>query len=217
MKNIITGLVLVFSILAFATSVSADCIGEYGQYGQPCPSYGIVVDKLVGKPGTSTDSNSYQYVDNLTTSDPRFIPDQVVFFKVKVKNTSTTKLTNVEVKDVVPSYLDPLEGPGSFNSTSREITFNAGDFNVDEEKTYIFKMKVLPQGSLPADKGLFCVTNFVKASTSNAYDDDTSQLCIEKQVTAAQAVPSAGPEFGILLMGGELALLGAGLYLKRKV
>src|SRR3989338_6907440 len=88
--------------------VYADCVGQYGQYGQPCPSYAIVVDKMVGLPGTSNDANSYQYVDNLNTSDSRFKPDQVVFFKVKVKNTSTAKLTSVEVKDAIPSYLEAL-------------------------------------------------------------------------------------------------------------
>ena len=215
MKKITTLFVLVFSIFIFASSVSAECVGQYSQYA-PCPSYAINIDKTVGIPGTSPDANSYQYVDNLTTSDPRFAPDQVVFFKAKVKNTSNIKLTNVEVKDVIPSYLEPLEGPGSFNSTSREITFNAGDFEVNEEKTYTFKMKVLPQNSLPADKGLFCVTNLVKAATSNAYDDDTAQLCIEKQVTA-ETVPSAGPEYGTILFAFEIALMGTGIYLKRKV
>ncbi len=197
--------------------VKADCVGQYGQYGQPCPSYAIVVDKMVGKPGTSNDSTVYEYVDNLSVSDPRFKPDQVVFFKIKVKNTSTTKLVGMEVKDTIPSYLDPLEGPGTYNSTTREITWNAGDFEVDQEKVFYLKMKVLPQANLPADKGLFCVTNFVKANSSNAYDDDTSQLCIEKQVTPGKTVPSAGPEMGILLFSGELALLGVGIYFKRKI
>ncbi|KKQ25969.1 MAG: hypothetical protein US40_C0004G0004 [Candidatus Roizmanbacteria bacterium GW2011_GWC2_37_13] len=196
--------------------VYADCVGQYGQYGQPCPSYAIVIDKMVGKPGTSNDANIYEYVDNLSVSDPRFKPDQVVFFKVKIKNTSTTKLVGMEVKDTVPSYLDPLEGPGSYNANTREITWNAGDFEVDQEKVFYLKMKVLPQANLPADKGLFCVTNFVKANSSNAYDDDTSQLCIEKQVTAASKVPASGPEFGLLLLAGNILGAGIGLKLRKK-
>lgn len=202
--------------LMIAKTTFADCVGQYGQYGQPCPSYAIVVDKMVGKPGTSQDANSYQYVDNLSVSDPRFSPDQVVFFKIKIKNTSTTKLVGMEVKDTVPSYLDPMEGPGSYNSTNREITWNAGDFEVDQEKVFYMKMKVLPQANLPADKGLFCVTNFVKATSSNAYDDDTAQLCIEKQVAAGKTVPSAGPEFGILLLAGNILGAGIGLKLRKR-
>ncbi len=216
MKKLFAFLVVVFSFLAITVSASADCIGQYGQYGQPCPSFAIVVDKMVGMPGTSQDATSYQYVDNLSVSDPRFKPDQVVFFKVKIKNTSTTKLVGMEVKDTVPSYLDPMEGPGSFDSASRTITWNAGDFEVDEEKVFYLKMKVMTQANLPSDKGLFCVSNFVKASSANAYDDDTAALCIEKQVSAPPKVPSAGPELGVLLFSGEIALLGAGIYLKKK-
>ncbi len=221
MKKLIFALLVVFAgFLSLTNKVSADCggqYGQYGQYGQPCNSYSIVVDKMVGKPGTSQDANSYTYVDNLGVSDARFKPEQVVYFKIKVKNTSTTKLVGMEVRDTVPSYLEPLDGPGSWNSATREIVWNAGDFNVDEEKTFYLKMRVYSQANIPADKGLFCVTNFVKANSSNAYDDDTAQLCIEKQVTGSVVkVPSAGPEFGLALLTGQLALLGAGIYLKKK-
>jgi len=207
---------IIYYLSSNISNVYADYIGQYGQYGQPEPSYAIVVDKMVGKPGTSNDATSYEYVDNLSVSDPRFKPDQIVFFKIKVKNTSTTKLTGMEVRDTVPSYLDPLEGPGTYNSTTHEIIWNAGDFEVDEEKVFYMKMKVMSQASLPTDKGLFCVTNFVKATSSNAYDEDTSQLCIEKQVVGVQNVPSAGPEFSLLLLAGNLLGAGIGLKLRKK-
>ncbi|KKP71542.1 MAG: hypothetical protein UR68_C0033G0014 [Candidatus Roizmanbacteria bacterium GW2011_GWA2_35_19] len=210
MKKYLTLATVIFSLMYFVTSVSADCVGQYGQYGTPCNSYTIIVDKMVAKPGTN------DYVDNLSVTDPRFKPSQEVMFKIKIKNTSTTKLVGMEVKDTLPAYVDAVEGPGTYNSANREITFNAGDFEVDEEKTFYLKTKVFTQASLPADKGLFCVTNFVKASSSNAYDDDTAQLCIEKQVTAAVKVPSAGPEMGLALMAIQLAGVGVGLYLKKR-
>lgn len=212
MKKFIAFLLFSISFLLTTNQV----VGQYGQYGQPSQSYSILVDKMVGKPGTSTDATVYQYVDNLSVSDPRFKPDQIVFFKIKIKNTSTTKIVGMEVRDTVPSYLDPLEGPGTYNSTTRKIVWNAGDFEVDEEKTFYLKMKVLSQSNLPTDKGLFCVTNFVKATSSNAYDDDTSQLCIEKQVVSAKKVPSAGPEMGLLLLAGNILGAGFGLYLKKR-
>lgn len=212
MKKIFALLAIVFSFLLLTVSVSAGC---GGQYESPCQSYSIIVDKMVGKPGTANDATVYQYVDNLTVSDPRFKPDQVVFFKIKVKNTSTIKLVGMQVKDTVPSYLEPIEGPGTLNTNDRTISWNAGDFNVDEEKIFYLKMKVLPLANLPADKGLFCLVNQVQADSSNAHDDDTSQLCVEKQVTGAPQVPSAGPELGLLLFVSEMALVGAGLTIKR--
>ena len=210
MKKLFVFLAVVFSLLVFVPSVSADCVGQYGQYGTPCNSYTIIVDKMVAKPGTN------DYVDNLSVTDPRFKPSQEVMFKIKIKNTSTTKLVGMEVKDTLPAYVEAVEGPGTYNSANREITFNAGDFEVDEEKTFYLKTNVFAQASLPEDKGLFCVTNFVKASSSNAYDDDTAQLCIEKQVTGAAKVPSAGPELGLLLLAGNILGVGFGLKLRKK-
>jgi len=208
-------LIYVFLLLVASYWLVNPVSAQYGQYGGETPSYSILVDKMVGKPGTSNDATSYQYVDNLSVSDPRFKPDQLVFFKIKIKNTSTKKLVGMEVRDVVPSYLVPVEGPGSYNTTTREIVWNAGDFEVDEEKVFYIKMKVLPQTSLPADKGLFCVTNFVKATSANAYDDDTAQLCIEKQVVGVKAVPQAGPEYGMILLTLNLLGVGVGIKLKK--
>lgn len=189
----------------------------YAQYGQPSPSYSILVDKMVGVPGTSNNATSYKYVDNLSVSDPRFKPNQVVFFKIRIKNTSNTRIVGMEVRDVVPLYLIPVEGPGTYNPQTREIVFNAGDFEVDEEKTFYLKMKVDSQANLPADKGLFCVVNFVKATSANAYDDDKTQLCIEKQVVDATKTPSAGPEFGLLLLAGNLLGASVGLKIRKMV
>lgn len=221
MKNLIV--VFVLALITYLLSpivVNADCVGQYGQYGQygqPCESFSIVVDKMVGKPGTSTDSNDYEYVDNLSVSDPRFGPDQFVFFKVKIKNTSTSSLGGMEAKDTVPSYVEPVEGPGSYDASTRTLTWDAGSFDVDEEKTFYFKMKVVGESSLPSDKGLLCVTNNVKATSNMSSDEDSSQLCVEKQVLGAVTVPSAGPELGILLMVGNLLGLGIGLKMRKNV
>lgn len=190
---------------------------SHAQYGQPPPSYSVLIDKMVGKPSQDKGATSYEYVDNLSPSDPRFSPSQEVWFKVKVKNTSEINITAVEVKDYVPTYLEPLEGPGIWNGDTRIITWNAGDFNINEEKIYYLKMIVAAQNSLPADKGLFCVVNKVDARNNIVYDDDSSQLCIEKQVMAVQKVPSAGPEFGLILLSGEIVILAGGLIIKQKL
>lgn len=202
-------------ILAFALFVScflfpvSSVKANYGQYGQPSPSYQILIDKMVAKPDTD------QYVDNLSVSDPRFAPNQDIWFQIKVKNTSNQNLTNVEVRDYVPSYLEPLEGPGTWDSNMRIISWNAGDFAVDEEKVYFLKMRVYSTENLPSDKGLFCLVNKSDARNENTYDEDTAQFCIEKEVVGVSKVPSAGPEFGLLLLAGNILGLGLGLKLKK--
>jgi len=189
-------------------------LAQYGQYGGETPSYSLLIDKMVAKPGTQKGETA-QYVDNLSPSDPRYTPGQDVWFKIKVKNTANVALQAVEVKDYVPEYILPIEGPGKWDPQTRTITFNAGDFAVDEEKTYYIRMRVYDQSLLPADKGLFCLVNKATARNNVTYDEDTAQLCIEKQVLGVTKVPSAGPEMGLALLAGNLILAGVGIKLKK--
>lgn len=210
MKNIFSIILVLIISMAVMKNVSA-------QYGQPVgPSFSISINKLVGKPGKTT---NVDFVDNLFVSDPRFAPGQDVFFKLIVKNTSNVTLTNVTVKDFVPFYIEPVEGPGSFDAGTRTVTFNAGNFTSREEKTYIFKMSVFNQGDLPSDKGLFCLVNKSQASNDKAFDQDTAQFCIEKQLPSTPKIitkiPSTGPELGIILLSFEGLALTAGLMLRK--
>jgi len=198
-------LIMLFVLIA---PVIASC---GGQYESPCYSYSILVDKMVAVPGTSN------YVDNLSVSDPRYKPSKFVWFKVTIRNTSTTTLGGMTAKDYVPDYLTPVEGPGTFDSATRTISWDAGAFAVDEPKTYLFKMQVAPQANLPADKGLFSVTNKAQAWSNQMTDDDSSTLFIEKQIVVVPPkVPSAGPEMGLLLFTGELLALSTGIFMKYK-
>lgn len=215
MKKYLFSFIVLFLLTFYVPRYTLYVKAQYGQYGQPSPSYSILVDKMVGKPSLNKGATSYDYVDNLSPSDPRFRPGQEIFFKVKVKNTSNTRLTNVTVKDYLPSYLEPIEGPGSWDASTRIITWNAGDFEVDEEKVYYIKMQIYPQDKLPADKGLFCLVNKVGAY-NQASDEDTSQFCIEKEVLGVTKVPSAGPEYGLALLAFNGLVAIVGLRLKKQ-
>lgn len=224
MRNVLVYASLVF---LFLIAVVSTAYGSYGQYGEPTPSKAILIDKLVAKPsGEKGGGNSQDYVDNLAPADPRFAADQHVFFKLVVKNTSEIELTDVVVTDSVPDFLVPVAHPGNYDSDSREITFNAGDFAIDEEKTYILEMKFVGESDLPDDHSITCVVNEAKAEADDVSDDDTSQVCVEKQVeneettseiTTIETIPSTGPEFMGLIVAAEITLLGAGLYIRKKV
>ena len=209
MKKYLVFGMLVFSLLFVTKDAVAQSCG--GQYQSPCQSYSILVDKMVQKPGTA------DYVDNLSVSDPRYKPSNYVMFKVTIKNTSTTTFGGMTAKDYVPAYLTPIEGPGTFDSVNRIITFDAGAFAVDEQKTYYFKMQINSQANLPADKGLFCLVNKAQAWSNTTTDDDSSQFCIEKQVVTPPKVPAAGPELGLILLSGEILALGTGIYMSYKL
>jgi len=208
----LTSLFLVSAVPSFAQ------YGQYGQYGQTTPSLSILIDKQVGKPVGTTKGGitEVEYVDNLTLSDVRFKPGAEVNFKIRVKNTSNVVLNSVIVTDTVPAYIEPIEGPGTYNATTRIITFNAGNFAVGEEKIYFLKTQLYGQDKLPSDRGLMCITNYAKAYNDNTSDDDTAQFCIEKEVIGVKQAPKAGPELNFLLLAGQMGLLGVGVLIKKK-
>lgn len=214
--SLLSGILILISTFLIRNSYVLADSGQYGQYGATAPNLSILIDKMVAKPGgnqTKGGITNVEYVDNLSPADPRFRPGDQVMFKLKVRNTSNTSISNVTVKDYVPAYLEPIEGPGTYDSASRTITFDAGSFAIDEEKTYILKMQLFSQEKMPSDKGLFCLTNKAQAYNGNVSDDDIAQFCVEKEVVGAVQTPKAGPEMGLVLMLGELGLLGAGLKL----
>lgn len=204
-------LIAVFAtVISLATLMSvkpalAQQYGQYGQYGQPVPSQQILVEKLVSTP-VATKGGQVNFVDNLSPSDARFVPGDTILFKLKVKNTSDTKLTNVIVEDFMPSSIDLIEGSASIK---------VGDLAAGQEKEFILKARAKDQAKLPVDRGLICEVNRVRATATGVSDEDTAQFCIEKQVTPVKQVPQAGPEAGILLLGFNLLSLGTGLALSK--
>ena len=215
MKNFF---LFLFATLIFALPVDADS-GQYGQYGQyagGAPSTSIMIDKTVSR-GEETKGGITQYVDNYAATDPRFSAGQKVFFQIKVKNTSNVTLKNLQVKDILPSYLDASEGPGAYDANTKTISWTYPELKAGEEKIEKIVGVVVDQSRMPQDKGLFCVSNKSTVNANNSYDEDAAQFCIEKQVIGAAQVPTACPEYGILVTALSFAGLGAGIYLKKKV
>jgi uncharacterized repeat protein (TIGR01451 family) len=213
-------IILFVLTLLTASSVLADS-GQYGQYGGGAPSGSIMIDKTVSY-GTTTKGGIMSYVDNYSASDARLHPSDQVYFQIKVKNTSNVTLTNVQVQDVLPSYVDAVEGPGSYNTNNKTISWTYSELKAGEEKVEKVIAKVYVQGRLPADRGLMCMVNKADVRVGDVTDSDTAQFCIEKQVITKggvppQKVPQAGPEFGFLVTALSMSTLGAGIYLKKKI
>jgi len=199
---------------------AATTIGAQYTYEQPSPSASIVIDKTVGKPGVVTKGGNMnvEYVQNLGSVDYKYAPGADVWFKLAVKNTSNQALVNVTVKDILPAYIEPVEGAGTFDKNTNTITINAGNFAIAEEKVFELKTKVMSQSALPSDKGLFCITNNAEAYTDKVKDTDSATLCIEKQVTlkgGTPEVPKAGAEMGLVISLFSGALGVAGLKLRK--
>ncbi len=182
-------LIVLASLSATTRMVWADstCGGYF--YGGPCVEKEILVDKLVKDPASGN------FVDNLGPSDSKLNPEEEITFKIVVKNTGNTDLEDVKIKDVLPNYLDFVSGPEGTNWNSDERTF---EFVIDglkagETKEFKVKAKVVSKESLPEDKSLVCVTNWVEAKAEGMVDSDTSGVCIQnvEQLPATGADPVA--------------------------
>lgn len=209
-------------LLITAPAVSAGN-GQYGQYGQyvgGAPEHSIMVDKMVAT-GQKTKGGQLSFVDNLSPSDPRYAPNTQVTFQIKVKNTSDVTLKNVTVRDILPTYVDAVEGPGDFDPNSKTISWTYAELKSGEEKIERVIAQVKPQNQLPADKGLMCMSNKATVTADNATDEDTAQFCVEKQVVTPEGkAPTATPEAGAPLLAiGALNLLGlaGGIALRKRI
>src|SRR3990167_11521089 len=184
-------LILFLALTLFtASAVSADS-GQYGQYGpyNGESSTSIMIDKTVGR-AITTKGGIFSYVDNNSPSDARFAPDGRVYFQIKVKNTSNVNLNNVEVSDIMPNEVVAVEGPGAYNEQTKTISWKYESLKAGEERTEKIIAQINPQNALPANKGVICMINKSTVRAAGAYDEDTAQFCVEKQVIGAKKVPT---------------------------
>jgi len=222
MKKLSLLLTALTVLLLSTQAVSAD------QYEGDKPSAEILIDKQVCSPFQNKGGDlECTYVENLSTTDYRYSPLGYVFFRLRVKNTSTKVLNAVTIKDVAPDYVDLYENPGKLDG--RTLVIDAGNFAAGEEKVFTVRSRVQSQDKMPSDKGLICVVNKATASNSDASDEDSSQFCIEKEVEQVSTpgpsgqtkggvpkkVPSAGAEHGMLITALSGALGYFGLKLRR--
>jgi len=215
MKNLYVFGLTVLVFLMAAGHVSA---GQYGPYEGKKPTPGISVDKRVGLPHNTTKGGQveYTFVDNLTSGDRKFAPQEYVFFEIRVRNTSKVQLNDVVLRDYAPAYVELFENPGSFDG--KDIVLNVGTLNAGEEKVFMFKGRIVAYNQLPSDKGIICTVNKVRASNDKVADEDSSQFCIEKTVTSVNPptnIPHTGPEHGILIMLSAAGSALAGLKLRK--
>lgn len=243
MKNFVVAVVLaLFGLLVSVPFALADTSGTYSTITNPCqPIYGggetcvqtgnILIDKKVSKSevvdtkgGKSTNE---VYVDNLEINDFKYTPGSTVKFKLTVKNTGNTVLTNVTIKDIFPQYVQFVSGDGKFDANTKTFTANIKKLNAGETKELLLTGKVAQAQDIPDSEGIICVVNQATISSDgNNSAEDTAQFCIQKQkmetkggLKVAPSVslkesPATGPE--LLGLAALLPSSLAGYILRRK-
>lgn len=183
-------------------------LANYGYFGAPgVPSTQLIINKLVQNPINSV------FVDNLSTSDPRFLPGQRVTFRIDVKNNGQTDLTNVTVSDRLPDQVTFVSGP--VNASGNMVTRNIDSLKVGEVKSFTVVASVKSADQLPAGQ-VVCQSNFSQASVNGASAQDSASFCIETRILGVVSeLPITGPEMAaVVLIGSTLLLLASVLLIK---
>ena len=144
---------LLFLVISTSASADTSCQPIYGG-GQTCVQVGnVVINKTVQNPQTGS------FVDNLNINDPKFAPTSSVTFNITVTNTGSSTINKITAKDTLPSFVNFISGPGSFDSNTKVLTFDVGNLAAGESRTFTVAAKIVDQGQLPSDQGITCVVN----------------------------------------------------------
>lgn len=226
---LIIGFLLVAAFAAkssYASSYgSEECQPIYGG-GETCASASkFILDKKVLNP-VKTKGGVESYVDNLFIKDSKYTSGQNIKFQLVVTNTGDSAISELALSDILPSYVDFVSGPGTYDANARTLNSKILNLNANESRKYIVEVKVKNADSLPSDQGTVCVVNQAIVNSGNDESRDNSQFCIEKPATTTKGglpvlpapnmtqTPATGPEM-IPLLGLIPAALG-GLFLRRR-
>ena len=171
-------------------------LGNY-YYGGEEEEVDVLIDKMVKDPAND------KFVDNLGINDYKFSAEQEVEFRLTIKNTGDKTLNHLDVKDIFPSYIDFISGPGSWDSNTRTLSFDFEDLDPGESRDFEIKGRVVDENDLP--DGSVCVTNKGEVRAEGEYDEDVASLCVGKgEVKGAEVLPPTGS--GTVLLIGTLLI-----------
>lgn len=177
--------VFLFSAFAGLTFAQTTCQPIFGG-GQTCTQGSVItVNKQVKNPQTN------QFVDNLDTNGPTFQPGQSVSFRITVKNISQKLLSNINVIDVFPAFVDYAKGPGTYDPQNKTLTIPINKLDVNQSQSIDIEGVVESQDQLPTDQSKVCVANQSVVSVDNQTSDDNSRFCIANTSTKATATPTS--------------------------
>ncbi len=205
----LTGLLL-SNIVQPQPLYGAGCTPVYGG-GVDCPpTKNILIDKKVNYP------NATYFVDNISVSDTKFVPGQIVTFQLIVENNGNATRKDVTVTDQLPSYVEFVSGAGSYDASNRTVTITIGSIDAGERRTFEINVRVVSLANLPSNQTVTCVVNNAQVHVGESTDDsDTAQICIEKQVLGAPQLPKSGPSETLVFAAGLTALFVVGRKLSK--
>lgn len=189
-----------------------------GSYGVNNTYNTLVVDKFVNIPRSGNTFTSNTYVDNLLTKDGCFATTDNVYFMVKVKNVGDKTMNSVQLTDILPREVSMVEGSGVFMTEGNNVIITAGDLAPGEEKIFYIKTNIV-NANAGTTQTLAKVYGKGNINGVLYEDSDSSQFCIEnktnKKFEGLTMFPKTGPEHALGLLAVQVALIGAGLKMRK--
>lgn len=206
-KNLaLTAISISAVVFAFGkTPAFADgtCTNQYGATVD-CPTTNIVINKKVAYPG-----NPHLFVENLTSRDAAYSPNDEVEYDVAVSNTSNVNFATVTVIDVFPSQVVFVSGPGRYEANANKLTYEISDLAAGTTVHNRILVKVKDASVFPKNQDITC--DIVNTATSTGpggqSDQDTSSLCVQTKVLGTTTLPVAGFEDNMIIL--TFATIGA--------
>lgn len=189
---LIAGIILVSPSLISKAFAKEHCQPIYGG-GETCIlSKDITLDSKILNPGTN------KMIDNLGINDPKYKSGFIVIFQVLITNNRTTVIEKTNMQDIFPQFVSFSSGPGSFDNSTRTLTFDIDNLMPSETRIFNIFGRIVDENQLSFSEKVICLTNQVKASVPDpALGQDNSQFCIEKNTTSISitAVKKGFPVF----------------------
>lgn len=175
-------------------------------YGAQCPTGALSVDKKVVHP------TSGELFETLG-SNVHFLPGQLVTFKIRVQNTGSIDLRNIQLTDQFPDFLDFISGQGNFDS-NRDLNTAIDLLKPSEFRDFDIVGKVQADKNLPRDG--ICVTNHVEARSGEFFSSDNSVVCLQPQVLGVTTeLPRTGPGAALVLISSVFLSVASLIFFKK--
>lgn len=171
--------------------------GQY--YSQESGKKTIVIDKKVGW-------EKGKYFDNLDQSKQLFGADQAIYFQIIVENNGSSDLSNLNVKDLLPTNLKLTYNPGKYNASDHNLDWTISQLGIGQTKVFEIAAKV---GS---ESKLIQKTNYVEVSGSGVFDSDSTRYWV-----GAKTMPKTGPGDLMALTAIFGGMGGSGLVLRKLI
>ena len=170
----------------------------------------IVVDKTI------KGLDKADWKDNYPSNEIIFKPGDQFEFQIVVKNTGNRNLTQIQVKDILPTSLSYIFGRTGASIDNLNIGWTIPEIKPSENQTTVIRVKVIDNISVSLKEWV----NFVEAKAeSGAYDSDTSAFwTAEGKVVMGpvRKLPDTGAENSLLIGSLASSSLIAAAFVLRK-